>query len=132
MIHEGDDRDRGWAERSTPLWVALAVAGLALVIGLAAGWLLLGSSGSRSADPTVGPAELAPQWQQEWVQLVADDYARTRDPDRALVLLAGIGGDDMSNALSALSTEDRTELQQHTVGLLARHRSVDRGRGHWG
>jgi hypothetical protein len=98
---------------------ALAAIVLAFAVGLFSGWLLPGRL--LSPVPVAGgvPGDLAPDWQREWVQLVADDYARTRDVERALGLLDDMSAKDLSSAMSALASEGRSAVQQHTAAALA-------------
>ncbi|MFN2116044.1 MAG: hypothetical protein ACK2T6_10040 [Anaerolineae bacterium] len=119
---EGASRDSSRADprdRRQGAVTRAASLALALVVGLLLGWILF-SSGERSPAAVVdGPGDLPAEWRVEWVQLVADDYARARDVDRALGLLDGISAADLDAALAALAAEDRSPLQQHTAALLA-------------
>lgn len=82
------------------LWVGLSlIAGLLLGRLVVGGWL----GPAKCAEATA--QDLNPEQQKKFVELVADDYARTGDLSRAQELLAGWDEGALTNLLGAMQSQ---------------------------
>ncbi|MFN8475453.1 MAG: hypothetical protein U0822_24930 [Anaerolineae bacterium] len=83
------------------MWLPVAC----FAVGVLVGWLLLG--GFNSLRASARPADLAPNYLQDYLQLVADSYAQSRNLALAKLRLEGLDSTTVQRDLTELAQQSR-------------------------
>jgi hypothetical protein len=108
--------------RKWPFPSRAALTGLAFVVGLLMGWLIIGWWLWPVEWANSGPWRLRSDYQQAYIRLLADDYGRTGDIERVRQALRGWDGKDLSRRLATMqaqadSLEERRRLAELAEAL---------------
>ena len=97
-----------------------ATSGVALVVGVLFGWMVLGWLVAPVQWENAGPSHLSQAYQNEWVQMAADSFALTLDVSRArerIVLLELQSVSAVERALQTSRDAEQLRISQMQYGI---------------
>lgn len=97
-----------------------ATSGVALVVGVLFGWMVLGWLVAPVQWENAGPSHLSQAYQNEWVQMAADSFALTLDVSRArerIVLLELQSVSAVERALQTSRDAEQLRIAQMQYGI---------------